>query len=143
MYVGLVIYTVNTNGVLSVPFFGNNYYYKFYWGGAAPTPYDLLKINNEGVVSELIECVEPYAFPNSGAGATCNDACFQANNSPVVLFSLCNLNTQNLTSAIGCQLYTNIALAPLTGYNAAVINGISYDIDGGGTIIGVTTNQCC
>ena len=129
--VGTVFYTVNTAGVLSSPFNGGFSYYKIFWGGSEPTDYDVVQIDDNGVITSLVdcqtECFTYFEFPGSIWGPNTGS-----------LYSNCN----PLSFGPLCVVYENTSGTPLLGYSYIFINNMNYDINPDtGYVIGVSSIQ--
>ncbi len=126
-----VLYTVNTEGVLSSPINGGLYYYKIFWGGSEPTDYDVVQIDNSGAINSLVdcqtECFTYFEFPGSIWGVNTG-----------TLYSNCN----TLSFGSLCVVYENISGTPLLGYSYIFINNMNYDINPEtGYVIGISSTQ--
>jgi hypothetical protein len=126
-----ILYTVNTEGVLSSPFVGGLSYYKIFWGGNVPTDYDVVQIDDTGKIIALIdcqtECFTYYDFPGSVWGPNTG-----------TLYSSCN----TLSFGPLCVVYEDTNGTPLLGYSYIFINNMNYDINPDtGYVIGISPIQ--
>ena len=127
--VGMTLYTVKSGDELSSPFNGQNFYYKFTWGGTNSTLYDVVQVDSEGVVISILdcetECGDPiYTYVFCGYGNTANDAFYDAQLNNRTLYSNCN----SLSLGTLCSVYTDEQRTPLSGYEYVYMNGLTYEI---------------
>jgi hypothetical protein len=141
-YVGLILYSVNTLGLLSSPFNGGGSYYKFYWGGNTPTDYDVVQISSSGEIISLIDCQTDcptyFAYTGCGYGFTESAAAGDATMNNRTFYSECN----NLSIGPLCGVFLTGTGDPLTGYPKIFMNSMNYDVnEATGVIIGPSAEQ--
>ncbi len=132
-----ILYTVNTEGVLSAPFNGGLSYYKIFWGGNVPTEFDVVSIDETGKVTTLIdcqsECFNYSVFEGSGYGFTPSESASDATINNRTFYSSCN--SLSLTGL--CPVFTDILGTPLLGYSNVFMNSQNFDVNPStGIIIG-------
>jgi hypothetical protein len=137
------MYTTNTDGVLSSPYAGGNYFYKFNWGGQQSTIYDVVQIDNNGKIVSLFDCESNCGdllnvYIGSGFGETATQAANDATLNNRTLYSTCN----SLSFGPLCPVYLDTVLTPLIGYTYVYMNGANYEMNPKtGIIIAYTSEQ--
>jgi hypothetical protein len=128
--VGMTMYSTNTGGILSTPFAGGNYFYKFNWGGSLSTIYDVVQIDDNGKVLSLTDCETDCGallevYTGSGFGETPGQAGNDAILNNRTLYSTCN----SLSFGPLCPVYLDTVQTPLIGYTNVFMNGANYDVN--------------
>jgi len=137
-----ILYTANTDGILTSPFDGGSEYYKIFWGGSTPTDYDVVQVDSTGLITNLIdcqtECFNLNVFEGCGRGNTPSEAGNDATINSRTFYSTCN--SLSLTSL--CPVFIDPLGTPLIGYTNIFMNSANYDINPvTGVIIGLSQNQ--